>query len=1316
MGSDESSMREQIQSNAFGSCPSGIILINNEPVNCLLDTGAEVSTLTRSCYDSLKKNDLVDTTSWMHITAANGLEIPYDGYAELDVYIAGKLYPRIGFLIVKDPLGNSKTSVEKRDRPGIIGCNVFKRMSKELEEEHGENYVSALCAQEDGTTWNTVLSLYKGGKQENSDGLQSVVRLAGKQAVKVPAFSVTVITGTAPSEMSEEIDVLVESVKQSLPQGLIVIPTCTSKQNGRFPIRVANISQEDKWIRPRTELGRMQQIELTKSSKVLTADSVSVSEMHIRMIGAETTMPPNPQKTTDHSTEWLRSAEIAPLFPRNQFGENVTDEEYNDIMSLLYKYKEVVSMGDDDLGYTQTIKHRIHTTDEVPVTVRPHRLHPAHFQEVKEYIDRQLKQGIIRHSTSPYAAPVVVVRKKDGKIRLCCDYRKLNAKTRKDAYPLPRIEESLDALNGARYFTSLDLVQGYLQCAMHEDDIHKTAFRPGTGGLYEYLTLPFGLCNAPSSFQRLMEICLGDQNYQTLLIFLDDILVFSPDVASHMSRLELVFQRLKLHGLKIKPAKCRFLQQKVRYLGHVVSAEGISTDPEKTKAVDDWKIPTSEKELRSFLGLCSYYRRFVPKFAQIAQPLHELLGGNSKKSRNQQRKNLPFGQRWTTACTEAFQNLKTRLTSTPILGYPNFTTPFILETDASFEGLGAVLYQEQDGGRKVIAYASRGLRPNERKMTNYSAMKLELVALKWAVTEKFRDYLLGSKCICFTDNSPLTHLQTAKLGATETNWVAQLAQFDLEIKYKPGKQNTSADALSRMSREDTDEAERIVSNITESLKIPDIEESQVYGTVNNVMDNEEPLPSSNAFPQFTPTELCQLQEKDDTIRKFKTIWRSGARPTTTQIKQEPRKVRLLLRQWTRIVEKEGVLYRQINESGEQVNQLILPASMKDMVLETLHNHAGHQGVERTTALVRRRCYWPQIRKDILKWCKSCERCQLAKAPQPKVKTPIRNLLAKRPLEILAIDFTMLERSSDGKENVLVMTDVFTKLTYAVAAKDQTASTVAKHLVQDWFFKYGVPKRIHSDQGRNFEGEVVKELCKLYNIKKSRTTPYRPEGNGQTERFNRTLHNLLKTLEADKKKKWPRYLPELLYMYNATPHSSTGYAPFYMMFGREATLPIDLMLEFQDSTETLETDWITLHAQRMKDMEEIATTNMVAAGASRAATANRNTRVDEVEVGTRVFLRNRVKGRNKIQDFWDATPYVVTKARGNNVYDVQAADGVGPCKTITRREMLATKETVTKDDEELHGESSEDISDDSDDEDKVQLRRSSRSTARKHASS
>ena len=363
------------------------------------------------------------------------------------------------------------------------------------------------------------------------------------------------------------------------------------------------------------------------------------------------------------------------------------------------------------------MKHRIHTTDELPVKQADRRL-PPHLQpEVKEELHKWLNAGIITESSSPYASQIVVVKKKTGGVRICCDFRPLNQKTIKDAFPLPNINEALESLHGAKYFSSLDLTQGYMQVELDERDRHKTAFR-ALGSLYEFSRLPFGLCNSPASFGRLMMKIFGDLNMQSLVVFLDDILVHADSIDEMIDRLDTVFSRLKLANLKLKPSKCHLFKEKVVYLGHEISQNGIETSAEKIEAISKWPVPRTIKELRSFVSLASYYRRFVHKFADIAAVLTDLMSTGEKNKKSSAKQSLQG--KWTEECQKAFEKLKQHLVSAPGLAYPCFETLFQLETDASNIGLGAVLFQKQDGRRHVIAYASRRLKKHERNWQNYS--------------------------------------------------------------------------------------------------------------------------------------------------------------------------------------------------------------------------------------------------------------------------------------------------------------------------------------------------------------------------------------------------------------------------------------------------------------------------------------------------------------------------------------------------------------------------------------------------------------------
>ena len=370
-----------------------------------------------------------------------------------------------------------------------------------------------------------------------------------------------------------------------------------------------------------------------------------------------------------------------------------------------------------DLGHTETVRHEIHFEDDRPFKDPYRHIPPSLIQEVREHLREMLQLGAIRESSSPFSSNIVVVRKKDGSLRLCIDYRNLNQRTIKDAYAIPRIDDTLHLLAGAKYFSKLDLKCGYWQVELKEEDKAKTAFQAGPLGFFECNRMPFGLCNVPATFQRLMERCMGDLNLQDCLIYLDDIIIISKTFEEHIEKLEaVVFRRLQDHGLKLKPSKCELFRNQVVYLGHVVSSEGIHTDPSKIEAVKSWPVPQCTKDVRKFLGFTGYYRRFIKGYASIARPLNDLLIGHptgSKAKKKQKTKSgTPF--RWDEEQQQSFDTIISSLIEPPVLAYADYSRPFELHTDASSNGLGAVLYQEQDGKKRVVAYASRSLKVAEK--------------------------------------------------------------------------------------------------------------------------------------------------------------------------------------------------------------------------------------------------------------------------------------------------------------------------------------------------------------------------------------------------------------------------------------------------------------------------------------------------------------------------------------------------------------------------------------------------------------------------
>ncbi|XP_048842280.1 uncharacterized protein LOC125715081 [Brienomyrus brachyistius] len=430
------------------------------------------------------------------------------------------------------------------------------------------------------------------------------------------------------------------------------------------------------------------------------------------------------------------------------------------------------------------------------------------------------------------------------------------------------------------------------------------------------------------------------------------------------------------------------------------------------------------------------------------------------------------------------------------------------------------------------------------------------------------------------------------------------------------------------------------------------------------------------LPGHSLADIRALQQADPTLKEVLVFWRRKQRPNFEERKQLSQPVLVVLRQWGRLVERDGILYRQIfhPDGGEVEFQLLLPAALKEEVLTQLHQEHGHQGVERTLGLLRSRCYWPSMSSEVAGWCQMCERCQVAKDNQPVAHSYMGHLLASKPNEILAIDYTVLEPACNGLENVLVMTDIFSKYTLAIPTRDQRASTVAQVLVSEWFYKFGVPARIHSDQGRNFESLLIRQLCDLYGIERSHTTPYHPAGNGQCERFNRTLHNLLRALPVSRKRDWHSCLPQLVYCYNTTPHQATGESPFFLMFGQEPRLPVDFLLgRVQDPGRGCVHEWVKEHQARLQVAVDGARERLRVAAARRKRNYDQHVRDVPLAEGQCVLLRETsAKGRHKIQDLWGSVMYKILQVpdSGGSVYTVAPLHGQSKVRRVHRNLLKA----------------------------------------------
>ncbi|MCP3668139.1 MAG: hypothetical protein GY696_37575, partial [Gammaproteobacteria bacterium] len=623
-------------------------------------------------------------------------------------------------------------------------------------------------------------------------------------------------------------------------------------------------------------------------------------------------------------------------------------------------------------------------------------------------VSKMLQQGVISRSCSPWSSPVVLVTKKDKSWRFCVDYRRLNDVTKVDGYPLPRIQDILDSLSKSKIFSTLDLASGYWQIEIDPKDREKTAFCCFSG-LFEFNVLPFGLTSAPASFQRLMEVTLAGLQWRNVLVYIDDICIFSPDFETHLRDIEQVLSRLSKAGLKLKPTKCHFGCAEIPFLGHVISASGVRPDPSKVEAVKNYKVPSSVLEVRQFCGLVGFYRRFIRNFAMTAKPLYQLL----------QKGHIFY---WSAECQKAFEQLRDELVAPNILCYPDFSRPFCLSTDACDSGLGTVLSQsDDDGEERPVAYASRSLSKAER---NYAIIEKEGLGIVWAI-KYWRHYLYGRKFTLFTDQAPLKWILKSRDSTGRLQrWSLSLQEYDYTVEHRKGIHNSNADALSRLYVENS----------------PDEVNAASTGPRPQNLQN----PSRSVLSDFFYLDfLKESQRTDERLSKILQKVESG---TAVPVENDETVSA------GRYAVRDGILVHIPSEmtrlSHEFSDQLVVPLSHRLRVLQSCHDDifSAHLGIDKTLKKVSQRFFWPNMKQTVIDYVRRCPDCQTKKRPIQAERAPLVPIPMGGPFETVAVDILgPLPLTENGNSVIVVFTDYLTKWVECFSLPDQKASTIAKCL-------------------------------------------------------------------------------------------------------------------------------------------------------------------------------------------------------------------------------------------------------------------------------
>ena len=740
------------------------------------------------------------------------------------------------------------------------------------------------------------------------------------------------------------------------------------------------------------------------------------------------------------------------------------------------------------------------------------------------------------------------------------DYRRLNDVTTKDTFPLPRIDDLLDQLSQSKYFSTLDLAAGYWQIQVAPDSQPKTAFTTHQG-LFEFRVMPFGLTNAPAVFQRLVQEVLEGLNPEGgpdfVSAYIDDILVFSRTLEEHMEHLRLVIDRVTKAGLKLNPAKCKFIQREVEYLGHLVTPQGLKTSTRHIEAVERFPVPTTVSGVRQFLGLTSYYRRFVESFAKIASPLHALT-----------KKNARF--QWNEECQTAFDHLKQRLINAPVLAYPSFDREFLLETDASVQGLGAVLSQvQEDGLAHPVAYASRALTPAEK---NYGITDLETPAVVWSVSH-FKAYLYGQRVKVFTDHTAVKAvLQNPNASGKHARWwslVFESGVGDVNICYRRGRDNVNADALSRSPCEGI---------------LP--EEVDIGVSVFAIGDHESVeslLEAEPSGPDLTSVE-CSLgdeQQEDPEIKEIIDYLSSKKLPL------DDKRAKALVLRADKFVTVDGILYFLDSKNNQRA---VVPKRLREDLIKQFHSgpFAGHFAGPRIYGALAPMFWWEGMYSDVVNHCRKCPQCITVAGGQRIRKPPLQPIPVQRPFQLIGVDVMDLPVTDSGNKHVLVFQDFLSKWPLVFPIPDQKSWRIVDILVKEIIPSFGVPESLLSDRGTNLLSLLMRDVCDLLGITKINTTAYHPQCNGLVERFNRTLKQMLRKHVEKRGKQWDTCLHGLLWAYRNTPHESTGEKPSFLLFGRDLRSPSEAaFLPTQEIESADVTDYRLELATSLKQARELA---------------------------------------------------------------------------------------------------------------------------------
>ncbi|KAJ9504785.1 hypothetical protein QJQ45_007281 [Haematococcus lacustris] len=891
------------------------------------------------------------------------------------------------------------------------------------------------------------------------------------------------------------------------------------------------------------------------------------------------------------------------------------------LQALLDKYSSVFAEFTElppDRGVGHSIK--LKPNEPIPHS-RPYKLSPIEQAELAKRIPEYIAKGWIEPSDSPYSSPLLFVEKNDGTLRMCVDFRALNKITVRDRFPLPLIDDLFDKLQGCTVFSSMDLQSGYHQILIPAEDVPKTAFSTPTGH-YQYKVLCFGLTNAPATFQRVMNNIFHDLLGKSVLVYLDDILIMSRSLEEHFMHLEQVLQRLQMHKLFARLSKCSFLRAMLKFLGHIVGKDGIAVDPAKVEAIHSWPVPQTLLALQGFLGAANYVRRFVLGFSMLAAPLTDLVGLKAKDF---------DWHAWTPETLAAFQALKHAIAQVPMLKLADHTRPFEVCCDASLLGVGAVLLQDDH----PVAYMSRKFSAAE---CNYTTGEQELLALVTAC-KVWRCYLEGVSFVLVTDHMPLTYLQTQKvLSRRQARWMEYMARFSFEIRYKPGVGNP-ADPLSRypvlaltvwLLAITRAQARGVTPKHTAK---PDADPVTAMHAppMPPYADHVMTVPAAHVPPPYD--EAADLLPHGDASTSSGSDSDSDAKMTCNT--EPPLFHHNTVADQLRAGYEDDPMFRDPAQTAvmkhtdeglwkmADTDVYVVPnvMALREHILHEVHDaaYSGHSGITKTLQRLRAVFWWSTMREDVRHYVANCDACQHNKAATQKPGGLLQPLSVPGwRWESISMDLIVkLPKSHEGYDSICVFVDRLSKMVhFAPCNESMDAMGFAKLFIKHIFRLHGLPREVITDRGAHFHNLFWEGVCEQLQIKRCLSTAYHPQSDGQTERYNRVLEEMLRHYVGPTQNDWPDHLPCAEFAVNNSWQESIQNTPFFVNFGQSPVTPVllDLPAGRVPSAQAFTKVWQVSVAN--------ARTSMARAQERMARYANARRRPVRYVVGQQVLLSTR----------------------------------------------------------------------------------------------